>query len=80
MPIKVRISAMATEAFAEFPDVLNDAVAIDRSLDSARFRRATGYAPDNWTGLVRDMYNDYLSCPYYRTYDDIEQRKGSVKR
>ena len=60
--------------------IADDTVAIDRSLDSTRFRQATGYAPDDWTGLVRDMYNDYLSCPYYRTYDDIEQRKGSVKR
>ena len=60
--------------------VADDAVAIDRSLDSTRFRRATGYAPDDWTGLVRDMYNDYASCPYYRTYDDTEPLKGSVNR
>jgi dTDP-4-dehydrorhamnose reductase len=70
--------ALIAQVYGKKIDIAaEDTVSIDRSLDSARFRRATGYAPDDWTGLVRDMYNDYLSCPYYRTYDDTDIRKGT---
>jgi len=34
----------------------DDQVAIDRSLDSSRFRAATGYAPPAWPELVRRMH------------------------
>jgi dTDP-4-dehydrorhamnose reductase len=33
----------------------DDAVVIDRSLDSTRFRLATGYAPASWPELIRSM-------------------------
>jgi dTDP-4-dehydrorhamnose reductase len=33
----------------------DDKVAIDRSLDSSRFRAATGYAPPQWDALVAAM-------------------------
>lgn len=33
----------------------DDAVVIDRSLDSTRFRLATGYAPPSWPELIRSM-------------------------
>ncbi|CAO4151033.1 dTDP-4-dehydrorhamnose reductase [Methylorubrum thiocyanatum] len=33
----------------------DDAVAIDRSLNSDRFRAATGYAPPSWPDLIRSM-------------------------
>jgi dTDP-4-dehydrorhamnose reductase len=33
----------------------NDTVIIDRSLDSSRFRRVTGYAPPVWPELVQSM-------------------------
>jgi dTDP-4-dehydrorhamnose reductase len=33
----------------------DEAVVIDRSLDSTRFRHATGYAPPSWPELVRSM-------------------------
>jgi len=33
----------------------------DRSLDSLRFRQATGYIPPSWPQLVNDMWNDYSS-------------------
>jgi dTDP-4-dehydrorhamnose reductase len=36
--------------------VPDDRVAIDRSLDSSRFRRATGYSPPSWPELVREMH------------------------
>ena len=35
--------------------VPDDRVVIDRSLDSTRFRRVTGYAPAPWPELVRTM-------------------------
>jgi len=31
----------------------------DRSLDSARFRQATGYSPPSWPELVRAMWDDH---------------------
>ena len=38
--------------------VPDDAPAIDRSLDSSRFRAATGYRPPSWEELVDDMLAD----------------------
>jgi dTDP-4-dehydrorhamnose reductase len=34
----------------------DDRVNIDRSLDSSRFRNATGYTPPDWPELVRRMH------------------------
>lgn len=36
--------------------VADDGLVIDRSLDSSRFRAATGYAPADWPSLVTDMH------------------------
>jgi dTDP-4-dehydrorhamnose reductase len=36
--------------------VLDEEVRIDRSLDSTRFRAATGYAPDDWPTLIARMH------------------------
>lgn len=33
----------------------DDALVIDRSLDSTRFRKETGYVPPDWPKMVRDM-------------------------
>lgn len=33
----------------------------DRSLDSTRFRQATGYTPPRWPELVKSMWDDYSS-------------------
>lgn len=38
--------------------VSRDAPAIDRSLDSSRFRAATGYRPPSWPELVKEMFDD----------------------
>lgn len=35
--------------------IADDAVAIDRSLDSSRFRQATGYQPPAWPDLIASM-------------------------
>ena len=34
----------------------DDKLVIDRSLDSSRFREATGYQPEPWPELVRRMH------------------------
>ena len=38
----------------------------DRSLDSGRFRRATGYEPPPWPQMVDAMYRHYAASPAYR--------------
>lgn len=38
----------------------------DRSLDSHRFRKTTGYVPPVWERLVEDMHTDFISAEHYR--------------
>jgi dTDP-4-dehydrorhamnose reductase len=33
----------------------DDSVVIDRSLDSSRFRAATGYVPPSWSQMIIEM-------------------------
>ncbi|QOX80363.1 SDR family oxidoreductase [Trichlorobacter lovleyi] len=37
----------------------------DRSLDSTRFRQATGYCPPSWERLVDAMYDDFVLSHHY---------------
>ncbi|MBN1604418.1 MAG: SDR family oxidoreductase [Chitinispirillaceae bacterium] len=39
----------------------DSAVSIDRSLDSSRFRQATGYQPPDWDILINAMYKNFIS-------------------
>jgi dTDP-4-dehydrorhamnose reductase len=39
----------------------DDEFVIDRSLNSDRFRTATGFVPKPWAELIRDMHADYLA-------------------
>lgn len=39
---------------------------LDRSLDSSRFRKATGYIPPLWPELVEKMHQDFLELQRYR--------------
>jgi len=41
-------------------------VKIDRSLDSARLRRATGWRPPSWEQLIKAMHQNYCRAPHYR--------------
>jgi dTDP-4-dehydrorhamnose reductase len=41
----------------EIEIVADDGVVIDRSLDSTRFRAATGYLPKSWPDLIQFMYD-----------------------
>lgn len=38
----------------------------DRSLDSTKFRQATGYKPPSWQELIDKMYQDYKTSGYYK--------------
>jgi len=38
----------------------DDRLVIDRSLNSDRFRTATGFKPKPWPDLIKDMYKEYL--------------------
>ncbi len=44
-----------------FDDIFND-----RSLDSSRFREATGYNPPSWEELVDKMYQHWVGHPIYK--------------
>lgn len=45
---------------ADIELVRDDSLVIDRSLNSERFRLATGYTPPTWHELVAEMHQDYL--------------------
>lgn len=42
----------------------------DRSLDSTRFREATGYVPPSWSEMIQVMHEDFVNSPLY-----IERRR-----
>ncbi len=39
---------------------------IDRSLDSSRFAKATGYLAPSWDELIKRMFDDYEECQHYK--------------
>jgi len=45
-----------------------DKVVSDRSLDSAKFRKITGYEPPSWEQLIKKMYQYYQSNPNFVKY------------
>ena len=47
---------IATQYSKEVDIQPDDSVIIDRTLDSTRFRCATGYTPGTWTHLIKEMY------------------------
>lgn len=49
------LQLVASEYGRSNPISPDDKLVIDRSLDSSRFRAATGYAPPSWPELVRQM-------------------------
>lgn len=56
---KYDLLCMLNEAFELGIEIEpDDDFACDRSLDSSRFREATGFQPPSWTEMVRDMAGD----------------------
>jgi dTDP-4-dehydrorhamnose reductase len=53
---KYDLLQITNEAYGRNINILpDDQVAIDRSLDSSRFRQATGYQPPSWREMIREM-------------------------
>lgn len=52
----------------------SEKVAIDRSMDSHRFREATGYRPPDWPELVTAMHRDYET--YRELFEAARSGKG----
>ncbi len=60
---KLDLLRLVAETYGKDIEIASDdKVEIDRSLNSDRFRSATGYTPKSWPDLVRDMYNDYRAA------------------
>jgi len=54
---KYELLRLVAEVYGKQIDISpDDKLVIDRSLDSRRFRQATGYAPPSWPDLVRSMH------------------------
>lgn len=45
----------------------DEAFVCNRSLDSSRFREATGYRPPSWPVMVSRMHADFLRSPLYKS-------------
>ena len=60
---KYDLLRMVDDAFDRRTEIVPDeSVAIDRSLDSTRFRTETGFAPPAWPDMVAGLASDQL--PY----------------
>ncbi len=58
---KFALLGLVNEAYARGTEIIpDDALVIDRSLNSDRFRTATGFAPLPWPELIGLMHRDYL--------------------
>lgn len=58
---KFDLLSLVAQAYAKNIKVLPyDKVVIDRSLNSDRFRVATGFKPRPWPDLINDMHQEYL--------------------
>ena len=59
---KYDLLSLVAEVYGKNIKIIPDEqLVIDRSLNSDRFRGATGYKPRPWPDLLNDMYVDYLS-------------------
>ena len=53
---KLALLSLVAQVYGKSIDIVpDDELVIDRSLDSTRFRQATGYVPPDWPELVRRM-------------------------
>jgi len=53
---KFELLTLVAQAYDKSIEITpDDALRIDRSLDSSRFRSLTGYAPPSWPELIRSM-------------------------
>lgn len=53
---KCDLLVLLSEAYQKSIEIIpDDRVRVDRSLDSSKFREATGYTPPTWFEMIRDM-------------------------
>ncbi|MDC0188380.1 NAD(P)-dependent oxidoreductase, partial [bacterium] len=53
---KMSLLQLVAKEYGKNIEIIPDLkVSIDRSLDSSRFRKITGYKPPSWTNLIRRM-------------------------
>ncbi len=58
---KLELLRLVAQRYGKTTEIIaDDSVAIDRSLNAAKFAAATGYAPPAWPELVDAMYADHL--------------------
>jgi len=56
---KYALLLLAREAYGREIEILpEDRFVCDRTLDSTRFRKATGYVPPSWAEMIREMASD----------------------
>lgn len=57
---KFSLLKLVSAVYQRAVDITSDeALVIDRSLDSSRFRSATGYNPPSWPALIEKMHSQY---------------------
>ena len=54
------LSLVAKEYGKDIEIVPDEKLVIDRSLDSQRFRAATGFKPRTWPELIKEMHLEYM--------------------
>lgn len=58
---KYRLLSLVAKTYGKSINILPDEqLVIDRSLNSERFRLATGFKPRAWSDLIKDMHEDFL--------------------
>lgn len=60
------LSLIAEQYGRDTSIIPTDSFVADRSLDSSRFQRITGYTPPSWGQLVENMHYDFMSAAHYR--------------
>ena len=56
---KYDLLQIANQAFGRTINILpEEDFSMDRSLDSTRFRQATGYQPPSWADMIQEMAQD----------------------
>lgn len=60
------LSIIARQYGRDTSIIPTDSFVVDRSLDSSRFQRITGYGPPSWEHLVEKMHYDFVSATHYR--------------
>lgn len=68
---KYNLLKLIKETYQKDIEIIQDnSVNIDRSLDSKRFQKITGYVPPSWPELILAMHENYLA--HYKSYTNAK--------